>query len=264
MLMAGKKYNPLIHHRRSIRLPGYDYTQNGAYFITLCVKNRKCLFGKIMGGKMVLNDIGKMIENQWCELQHRFKNIEIDKFIIMPNHFHGIIIIKDDRRDESRIHPDIDPDDQSLLYSNNKRIDESRIHPDIDPGDQSFIYSNSQRIDEPHIHHQKGSLRNQNNTDNELLLNLKGEYKIRPNSQNQPKGTKKGSIGRIIQGFKSITTGKYINGVKRNGWEPFPGKLWQRNYFERIIRDENELNRIRTYILNNVGKWQDDENNPIE
>ena len=70
-----------------------------------------------------------------------------------------------------------------------------------------------------------------------------------------------GSLGRIIQAFKSITTHEYIKNVKQNGWAPFPGKLWQRDYWEHIVRDENELNRIRKYIQNNPVKWQTDKLN---
>jgi putative transposase len=87
------KYNPEIHHRRSIRLKGYDYSQQGAYFITICTHNRECLFGKIVNGAMVLNDAGKMVEKWWYELNTKFPNIEPDAHITMPNHFHGIIII---------------------------------------------------------------------------------------------------------------------------------------------------------------------------
>jgi len=69
-------------------------------------------------------------------------------------------------------------------------------------------------------------------------------------------------VGRIVQAFKSVTTHEYINGVKQHGWPPFPGKLWQRNYYEHVIRNENELNRIREYIINNPKKWEFDRDNP--
>jgi len=82
------KYNPDIHHRRSIRLKGYDYSQAGLYFITICTQNRLCLFGEIEKGRMVLNKQGIMID-----LKHKYRNIELHEQIIMPNHFHGIIQI---------------------------------------------------------------------------------------------------------------------------------------------------------------------------
>ncbi len=87
------KYNPDIHHRRSIRLKGYDYSSNGAYFITVCTQNRVCLFGDIDQGEMVLNDAGKMVQDIWIEIPEYYDGIEIDTFQIMPNHIHGIIVL---------------------------------------------------------------------------------------------------------------------------------------------------------------------------
>ena len=115
------KYNPNIHHRRSIRLKGYDYSQAGLYFITICCQDRACLFGEIAVGAslvdaqnngiaqnekgqpqgiaptiaptMRLNDAGKMIENEWTQLHERFTNIELHEYIVMPNHFHAILEI---------------------------------------------------------------------------------------------------------------------------------------------------------------------------
>jgi putative transposase len=238
--MASKKYDPNIHHRRSIRLPEYDYSQAGAYFITICVQNRQNLFGKIINGKMILNQPGKMIENQWHALQQRFRNIELDSHVIMPNHFHGIIILNNRRRDESCIHPD----NESPMHPKGHRTDGFRIHPN----NESPFNPKDNRRDESRIH-----------PENKSLLHVKGEYQIRPD--NHPKGTIDGSIGRIIQGFKLITTNKYIIGVRQDGWKPFAGKLWQCNYFERVVRNEDALNHIREYIVNNPGKWQGNKNN---
>jgi putative transposase len=85
------KYNPKIHHRRSIRLKGYDYSQAGLYFITICVKNWECLYGHISNGEMILNDAGKMVEKWYYELENKFPDIRCDEMIVMPNHFHCII-----------------------------------------------------------------------------------------------------------------------------------------------------------------------------
>src|SRR4030042_663745 len=87
------KYNSDIHHRRSIRLKDYDYSQAGAYYVTICIQGKVCLLGDIAGGVMALNDAGKMIEKWWCKLPERFKFIELDEYVVMPNHFHGIINI---------------------------------------------------------------------------------------------------------------------------------------------------------------------------
>jgi hypothetical protein len=95
--------NPSEHHRRSIRMKGYDYSRAGLYFITICVQNRECLFGEIvrtslvdaknMDAKMLLNDAGKMVRSEWIKLQERFTNIALHEYIVMPNHFHAILEI---------------------------------------------------------------------------------------------------------------------------------------------------------------------------
>jgi putative transposase len=190
-------YDPEKHHRRSIRLREYDYSQSGAYFITICTYNRECLFGEIADGEMRLNNTGQMVQKAWNELPQRYAGVDIDAFIVMPNHVHGVIII-DNWRGESCIRPE-----------------------------------------------------------NDAKPRPKGDHKDRPY------GTAHNSIGRIIQAFKSIATHTYTIGVTQNGWPPFPGKLWQRNYYEHIIRNENELNEIREYIVGNPIKWAEDENNPI-
>jgi REP element-mobilizing transposase RayT len=82
-----------LHHRRSIRLPGYDYAQTGAYFVTICTQNRECLLGEVVDGEMVLNDAGRMVQSVWDGLPGRFPTVELDQFIVMPNHLHGIIVL---------------------------------------------------------------------------------------------------------------------------------------------------------------------------
>lgn len=89
-----RKYDPDIHKRRSIRLEGYDYSQPGAYFVTVLYTNRLPLFGAIVANGMILNLAGKMIDRWWNELKHNFRNIELDQYVVMPDHFHGIIQIQ--------------------------------------------------------------------------------------------------------------------------------------------------------------------------
>ena len=89
------KYNPIVHNRRSIRLKGYDYSQTGLYYITLCIKDRLCLLGKIENEKIVLNDAGVMVENEWLKVSQHFPNVKLHSYVIMPNHFHAIIEIFD-------------------------------------------------------------------------------------------------------------------------------------------------------------------------
>ena len=88
-------YNPDIHHRRSNRLRKYDYNAVGAYFVTVCVHGRECLCGEIAAGEMRLNEAGRVITAIWQALPERFAHIELDEFLVMPNHVHGIIVITD-------------------------------------------------------------------------------------------------------------------------------------------------------------------------
>ena len=187
-------YNPDIHHRRSTRLRDYDYVQAGAYFVTICVQKHDCLLGDIHNGVMSMNDAGRMAESVWRGIPDRFPAVDLDAFVVMTNHVHGIVVLSDRRRGESCIRPDCIPP-----------------QPETSPN--------------------------------------QGDHKDRPY------GTSDESIGRIVQAFKSLTTHFYISGVKKSAWSPFPGKLWQRNYHDHIIRNELDLNRIRDYIVNNPLKW---------
>ena len=87
-------YNPKQHHRRSIRLKNYDYTQKGAYFVTICTRNKQCIFGDIEKGKIKLNSLGKIAHDCWTEIPLHFPHIKLDVFVIMPNHIHGILWIE--------------------------------------------------------------------------------------------------------------------------------------------------------------------------
>jgi putative transposase len=190
-------YNPNIHHRKSIRLKGYDYSQAGMYFITICVHNRACLYGNIKNGEMLLNDAGQMVENEWLKLLHRFPNIQLHEYVVMPNHFHAIM----------------------------EMVGSTLV---VDPNDEMVAHNMGQ--------HEKG----------------------------QPQGiapTKTKTVGDVVGAFQSIVTVEYIRGVKQLGWEQFNGKLWQRNYWEHIIRNEQSYQRISEYIINNPKNWDVDKLN---
>jgi len=205
------KYNPQIHHRRSIRLQGYDYSQNGAYFITLCTHNRECLFGQIQNGQMILNEYGKMVEQCWNNLSNHYDNIELDAYVIMPNHFHGIILITDN----------VDNVD------NVRAIRELPIHE-----------LPRQRKHELPIH--------------ELPIHELPRQQQKQRQQQR----RKMLLPKIVGRFKT-NSAKQINQMRNT-----PGiSVWQRNYYEHIIRDEKSLENIRNYIINNPAKWQDDDYN---
>jgi REP element-mobilizing transposase RayT len=206
------KYNPNktgkhkeLHQRKSIRLKGYDYSQAGLYFITICVQNRECLFGKIANKKMNLNDAGKMVKNEWLELPKRFQNIQLHEYTVMPNHFHAIL--------------EIIPVGATLVVAQN----------DVD-----------------------------DHTQNNVTNSKNGQPQ---NGQPQGIAPTDKTVGDMVGAFESIVTVEYIRGVNNNNWQPFDGKLWQRNYWEHIIRNENEYNRIAQYIFDNPIKWKNDKLN---
>ena len=186
------KFDPQKHDRRSLRLKDYDYSQAGAYFITIAVQNRKYLFGDIVKGELILNEVGKMIDEQWSKLPTRFSNMELDFYQIMPNHFHGII---------------------------------------------SIVAATLVVAPSPMVNHdmQMGNLQ-----------------KIKANTGSP-------TLGDIVGAFKSITTNEYIKGVYDKNWPRFDKRLWQRNYYEHVIRSEADLNRIRAYIQSNPDKWDGDK-----
>jgi REP element-mobilizing transposase RayT len=116
------KFDPQKHHRRSIRLKGYDYSSEGAYYVTIVAEGRVCLFGEIIDGEMHLNDYGKIVQKWWDEIPNHFPNVVLGVFIIMPNHVHGIIFILDDRKGEvlsPRDNPDNNIQDAIVDDANN-------------------------------------------------------------------------------------------------------------------------------------------------
>ena len=186
-IMAKKYLNK--YRIESIRLKGYDYSSNGAYFITIVTKNREHFFGKIMDGKMILNGIGENAQKYWDEIPQHFSFIRLDEMVVMPNHIHGILWI--------------DKFDDGIGIRRNVACNVST-----------------------------GNMKN-----NKMM-------EISP---------KQGSISTVIRSFKSVVTNKSrpIN----------PNFAWQSRFHDRIIRNENELNRIRKYIRENPVIWQRDRNN---
>lgn len=210
-------YNPYIYHRRSVRLKDYDYSKEGLYFITICTKDRECLFGNIIEDSIILNDVGKIILKEWLNTENVRKNIVLHDFVIMPNHIHCIIEI---------LYNNVDKD---ILLEISVGAYCIRPH-DI----RCKNNDNQYEIDNVVI---KGELFNEGVCNTPLPLdNLKIKFQ-------SPKQT----IGSIIRGFKSAVT-------KQLGYS-----LWQRNYFEHIIRNEKSYNRISNYIKTNPSNWEKDK-----
>ncbi|MBW1788124.1 MAG: hypothetical protein JRK53_16105 [Deltaproteobacteria bacterium] len=210
--------------RRSIRLPGYDYSRAGAYFITICTKDRACLFGDIVNREMALNDAGRMVERWYIELENKFRDIESDAYIVMPNHFHAII---------------------------------QNTGADPVVGADLCVCPNGPRIGPPMGKNVMGKRVAGERAAGEKIM---GERAAGEKIMGEHTGS---PLPRVIQWFKTMTTNEYIRGVKQHGWPPFAGKLWQRNYYEHIIRNENDMAHIREYIRNNPVRWATDRENPM-
>jgi REP element-mobilizing transposase RayT len=252
------EYNPDIHHRRSIRLKGYDYSQEGMYFITICVQNRDCLFGEIVTNvgadlgvcpnditehnegehegspqpgspqRMKLNDAGKMVEKWVHELENKFPDIKCGEFVVMPNHFHCIIINTSGNTGndmESVAHGGAPLRGRSISDEHRPISDEHRPI-----SDEHRPISDEHRPISDEI--------NKYGPDNK-------KYNV--------------TIGDVLDWFKTMSTNEYIRGVKTLGWRRFDGKLWQRNYWEHIIQDDQSFENILKYIINNPQNWDNDK-----
>jgi putative transposase len=175
---------PSESKRKSLRLPGYDYSQAGAYFVTICAQARKSLFGKVLGDEMHMNEYGRTVQGGWRKLPSHYPSIQLDYFTIMPNHVHGIICL----------------------------VGAGFTRPEI------------------------------------LSFPVGGET---PPRQQFP------NLSAIIGYFKFHST-KQINEIRHT-----PGaKVWQRGFYDHVIRNDESLNRIRNYIITNPNRWHLDRENP--
>lgn len=173
-------YDPKIHHRRSIRKRGYDYSFPGWYFITVCTQGKECVFGAVTEWGTKLNDAGRLLAGVWKHLPQRFPQMVPDESVVMPNHFHALFQI----------------------------------------------------VGAPLVGAQK-----------------------RAGTRPAP------TVGQVVGAFKSVTANRYLRGVQHDQWHPMPSGLWQRNYYEHIIRNERDLEITRAYIRQNPARWNTDPEN---
>jgi len=213
-------------HRRSIRLKGYDYSQEGAYFLTVCTQGRLRLFGDIIAGEMELNAAGRMVRTEWDALPQRFPTAELDAFVVMPNHIHGIIVIHNVAPPGATSNPDAPVGAGLVPARDRSRRPDGFLRPGGFPRpDRSQPLDGTTMLD-------------------------RATTRVAP------------TVGDIVGAFKSRTTVAYGRGVRQLGWPPFDGRVWQRNYYEHIIHDDASLARIRRYIRDNPMQWADDPYNP--
>jgi REP element-mobilizing transposase RayT len=184
------------HDRRSIRLHGYDYRAAGAYFVTVCAHDKSCLFGRTMDGSVRVNALGGIVFQSWEGINEHFANAYPQEFVVMPNHFHGIISIHD-------------PATGMWLG-----LPRPAAQPCVGAG-----------LPRPYTH--------------------------------EPSPIARPTLGQIVAYFKYQST-KRINELRGT-----PGStVWQRNYYEHIIRNETEMANVRFYIQRNPGRWASDRENP--
>ena len=237
-------YNQNIHHRRSIRLKGYDYSQAGAYFITICCQDKEVsTFGEIIDGKMILNDYGTIAYNEWGNTPNVRNNVELDVFVIMPNHIHGIIILNDNIR-------------RGELNSPIKLGDfESPRQGFKSPkGTVGAIVRGFKSSVTKQINIHRGELHSPNissNTQNYGRGESNSPY-ISPNN-----GTHE-SHSPIISPNSQNEMGEMIS-PNLKGECNSPLHVWQRDYYEHIIRNDKSYQRISDYIINNPANWTDDK-----
>jgi REP element-mobilizing transposase RayT len=214
--------DPSRYRRRSIRLAGYDYAQAGAYFLTVCTFKRECLFGEVVAGSMVLNPAGYVVAEEWVKTAAIRAEIELDEWVVMPNHIHGIVMIRA-RGGDVRIGRRGDRPVAPTSSLTRPVAPTSLTRPVAPTSSTRPIAATSTRPI--------------------------AATSTRPVALAGPRPK---SIGALVAGFKSAAT-RRLNQLRET-----PGAaVWQRNYYEHIIRDESSLYRIRAYIAANPARWSE-------
>jgi putative transposase len=190
------EFDPEVHHRRSIRLREFDYSQPGAYFVTLCASNKECLFGQVVDGQMRMNAIGEIVHEEWFRSGRIRLEIELDAFVVMPNHIHGIVRI----------------------------VGAHGVRPNVGANG---------------------------------VCPIGDDIRPKEGERRSPLPMRPRSVASFVAGFKSATT-RRIRELRATMCR----SVWQRNYYEHIVRNERELSQIREYIATNPLRWAFDRENP--
>lgn len=205
-------------HRRSIRLKGHDYSDDGFYFITICTKGRHCYFGRVVDDKMVLNEKGQIVKNEWLNTANvRQGDVILHEYVVMPNHFHAIV---------------------EICRGGVRNSIDNGVCDSKDRGVSHTPQTNTPPSHTPQTHTPQSDTTQIHTTDD-------GQTSDRGVSHTSLRSPSK-TVGAIVRGFKSAVT-------KQIG---FP--IWQRNYYERIIRNAHAFVKISNYIRNNPAQWYKD------
>jgi putative transposase len=211
----------------STRLEGWNYSWSGYYFVTVCTKKRICHFGDVIGEEMQLSEVGKIVEQEWLRTMKIRNNVYLDEFIVMPNHLHGIVIIKNDFLVETHCDYDVLKPHMVETHCNaslrKECLNNRNIHCDASLREEPDLFEDAYSRER----------------------NFKNKF-----------GPQRNNLSSIIRGFKGSATKK----IHKLGFLDFK---WQSKFYDRVIRDEDELWRVREYIDNNPAQWEADRNNPI-
>jgi len=207
----------------SARAHWWNYGWNGAYFITICTKNREHLFGEIKNHKMNLSHLGIIADILWHEIPNHVKLVELGDFVVMPNHIHGILILNNPNIVET-LHATSLDDVQTLQTD----FDVQTLQTDFD------VQTLQTDFDVQTLH----------------ATSLQRESESSKNNQMVNISPKSNSISTILRSYKSAVT-KHANRLNiKNGWQP--------RFHDHIIRNDAEYQRISNYIINNPSKWEED------
>jgi len=284
-------YNPSIHHRRSIRLKGHDYTQPAAYFVTLCTHEWAHLFGKVVDGAMQLNECSEIVCTEWFQtaVVRPYVVLNLDEFVVMPNHIHGIIwIVGNDNSDDGVDNGSDARDDGSggdtprndgAGSGGAGRRDDGRRDDGAGSGGAGRRDDGDRRRDDGDGRRDDGD-RSRDDGDRSRGGTVGAQRRCAPTCcaptcapttfppgatptstgrairGATPTNVVPGSLGAIVRSFKSVVT-RRINIMRNTPGAP----VWQRNYYEHIIRTDRALNAIRRYIADNPRRWHLDRKN---
>jgi REP element-mobilizing transposase RayT len=219
-------HNKTHPQRKSPRLPGYDYAQPGAYFITICTAHRQHLFGNIENGMMICNTLGQIAHQELFNLPSRWHMVDVDTFVVMPNHIHAIILITG-----TPLAADVSTADaQKRVPTGNQGADAQKRVPTGNQGAdaQKRVPTGNQGAD--------------------------AQKRVPTGNQGADAQKRVPTLGQIVGNYKGGVTRLARREVAINT----PHIIWQQRYHDHIIRNEEMLNYIRDYVVNNPARWEDD------
>jgi REP element-mobilizing transposase RayT len=260
-------------HRKSIRLPEFDYASPGAYFITLVTWQRAHLFGEIEDGNMQMNRVGHLVSDEWQRLAVRFEGVQVEPFVVMPNHLHAILYLPepdvsslvspggDEGGDSRRARHPGGSTPMSIPPASPLRLGgDASSHGLPDGVDPHPVGARREQAPKPDSAHSASPCWDDPRDSRRARhINASSLREVPSASPLRVGGDIVGpSLGLILGAFKSTTT-RLINGLRHTPGEP----VWQRNYYEHILRSKLEWDSTAAYILSNLANWDlDNENRP--